>query len=361
MRKKRREHQIPLVKAAFIEPFRIAMERNGISADAYFRKFRLPVSMPADAETLVPEKPFWQLINQVATAEMIPDFGMQIAQSKPWHEIESLRPLLSGQSSLRTVLQKFCDLAGGQSNVSAFRLRLEAGTCWFESQCETLVSHDIQMENYRVTSMIEMIQLAAGKNWKPLVVHLMMDRNRVIPSNRLLDGCRLEFSRSSTAISLPVGLLDARVQLGKARDDLAGPVEEIVDKSEFLTALQTIIDQYVLDKDLSIDLIADLSECSPRTLQRLLKEQGLKYNDMVQNARMRHAVAMLRDSDLSITEIALRLGYNDTAHFTRAFRRWTGMTPSKYRRNAHVTDRDPQAVEKVRDEDRGARETDSNA
>ena len=36
--------------------------------------------------------------------------------------------------------------------ISAFRLRLEAGTCWFESQCETLVSHDIQMENYRVTT-----------------------------------------------------------------------------------------------------------------------------------------------------------------------------------------------------------------
>ena len=360
MRKNRREHQIPLVKAAFLEPFRIAMERNGISAETYFRKFRLPVSMPADTETLVPEKPFWRLINQVATAEMIPDFGMQVAQAKPWHEIGSLRPLLSGQSSLRTVLEKFCELASGQSNVSAFRLRLETETCWFESQCETLVSHDIQMENYRVTSMIEMIQLAAGKNWKPLVVHLMMDRNRVIPSNRLLDGCALEFSRPCTAISLPVGLLDARVQLGKARDNLAGPVEEIVDKSEFLTALRTIIDQYVLDKDLSIDLIADLSECSPRTLQRLLRGQGLKYNDMVQDARMRHAVAMLRDSDLSITEIALRLGYNDTAHFTRAFKRWTGMTPSKYRRNAHTADTDPEAISRVQVENHGASETDSN-
>ena len=350
-----------MVKAAFIEPFRIAMERNGISAEAYFRKFRLPVSMPANAETLVPEKPFWRLINQVATAEMIPDFGMQVAQAKPWHEIESLRPLLSGHSSLRAVLEKFCELASGQSNVSAFRLRLEAGTCWFESQCETLVSHDIQMENYRVTSMIELIQLAAGKNWKPLVVHLMMDRNRVIPGNRLLDGCRLEFSRPSTAISLPVGLLEARVQLGAARDDIAGPVEEIVDKSEFVTALQTIIDQYALDKGLSIDLIADLSECSPRTLQRLLREQGLKYNDMVQNARKRHAVAMLRDSDLSITEIALRLHYNDTAHFTRAFRRWTGMAPSKYRRNAHVDDRHPAADSKVQTEDYETGETDPNA
>jgi len=58
----------------------------------------------------------------------------------------------------------------------------------------------------------------------------------------------------------------------------------------------------------------------------------------VQNARMRHAVTMLRDSDLSITEIAIQLGYSDSAHFTRAFRRWTCVAPSKYRRNADSAD-----------------------
>lgn len=336
MRENRREHQIPLVKAAFIEPFRIAMEHNGISADTYFRKYRLPVATPADVQKLIPEKPFWRLINQVAIAEMIPDFGMQVAQAMPWHEIESLRPLLYGHRTLRTVLRKFCELASGQSNVSAFSLRLESGVCWFESQCDTLISNDIQMENYRVTSMIEMIQLAAGKNWNPLTVHLMMDRNRVIQGNHLLDGCRLEFTQQCTAISLPVGLLDARVSLGKDRDNFVSPLENIIDKSEFLTALQTIIDQYVLDKDLSIEVIADLSECSPRTLQRTLRKQGLKYSDMVQSARMKHAIAGLRESNISITEIALQLGYTDTAHFTRAFKRWTGVTPSHYRKHTQM-------------------------
>ena len=328
-----RDHQIPLVKAAFLEPFRIAMEQNGISADTYFRKYRLPISRPVDAQTLIPEKPFWRLINQVAIAEMIPDFGMQVAQAMRWHEIESLRPLLFGHRSLRAVLRKFCELAGSQSNISAFRLRLESGVCWFESRCDTLIGNDIQMENYRVTSMIELIQLAAGKNWQPLAVHLMMDQNRVIQSNHLLAGCRPEFTRPCTAISLPVGLLDAKVGLDEKRDSFVSPLEEIIDKSQFLTALQTIIDQYVLDKDLSIDVIADLSECSPRTLQRTLREQGLKYKDMVQSARMKHATARLRASNISVTEIALQLCYADTAHFSRAFKRWTGVTPSHYRKH----------------------------
>ena len=171
---------IPLVKAAFVIPFRIAMENNGVSTDTYFKKFRLPLAVLDDPESLIPEKPFWRLINQVAIAEMIPDFGMQVAQAKPWYRIDSLQPLLHNKRSLRALLNTFCDLASSQSNVSDFNIRIEGEVCWFENHGQLLVSNDIQMELYRVTSMIELVQLATGKNWKPVVAHLMMDRNKVV-------------------------------------------------------------------------------------------------------------------------------------------------------------------------------------
>ncbi len=43
---------------------------------------------------------------------------------------------------------------------------------------------------------------------------------------------------------------------------------------------------------------------------------------------------LLRDSDASITEIAVDLGYTDVAHVSRAFRRWTGVSPTRFRRLA---------------------------
>lgn len=326
--------EFPLVKAAFIRPFKMAMESNGISPDAYFRKFRLPASELDDPAVLVPEKPFWQLINQVAIAEMIPDFGMQVAQAMPWYEIDTLKSLLAGRRPLQQVLETFCEAAGSQSNTSGFKLRFTGDICWFENHGQVLISNDIQMESYRVTSMIELVQLAAGKNWSPLGVHLMMDDNRVIYRNRLLKGCAVMFSQPRTAIAMPVGLLNANVSLNP---DMASnglkPIENIHDKSEFLASLTTVIVQYIQEDDLSIELIADLSGCSVRTLQRLLKQHDVSYNELLSKARMNFAMVNLKDSHMPITEIAHKLGYNDAGHFTRAFKRWTGMTPTRYRKS----------------------------
>jgi len=329
---------IPLVKAAFTIPFRIAMENNGVSTDTYFKKFRLPLAVLDDPESLIPEKPFWRLINQVAIAEMIPDFGMQVAQAKPWYSIDSLQPLLHNKRSLRALLNTFCELASSQSNVSDFNIRIEGEVCWFENHGQLLVSNDIQMELYRVTSMIELVQLATGKNWKPVVAHLMMDRNKVVKKNNILDGCELVFSQKQTAIAFPAGLLDATIStvsdkryasrygMNETRD-----VNTIQDKSELVNALREIISHYITEDDLSIEVIADIAGLSTRSLQRIMNKHDLSYNDLLNEARHQYAVTKLNDPTAKITDIACQLGYNDAAHFTRAFKRWTGMTPSKYR------------------------------
>jgi len=332
--------KIPLVKAAFVKPFRIAMARNGVDADQYFKKFHLPLTDHA-VDRLVPEKPFWHLINQVAIAEMIPDFGMQVAQAIPWYKIESLQPLLHNKQSLKALLNTFCDLASSQSNVSDFNIRIDGNVCWFENHGQLLISHDIQMELYRVTSMIELVQLATGKNWKPAVVHLMMDSNKIISKNRILDDCVLMFSQNQTAIVFPAGLLDATV--GTTPDIRSAAIRhtdehrylnENQDKSEFVDTLRGLISLYITEDELSIEVIADLAGLSTRSLQRLMKKHNLSYNELLKDARQQYAEEKLNTHSIKISDIAYQLGYKDAAHFTRAFKRWTGMTPSEYRKSA---------------------------
>lgn len=332
---------IPLVKAAFIIPFRIAMENNGVSADQYFKKFRLPLAEFDDPESLIPEKPFWRLINQVSIAEMIPDFGMQVAQAKPWYKVDSLQPLLHNKRSLRALLNTFCELASSQSNVSDFNICIEGDVCWFENHGQLLIRSDIQMELYRVTSMIELVQLATGKNWNPAVAHLMMDRNKVVKKNNILDGCELVFSQKQTAIAFPAGLLDATISTAPDNStanrydmDETRIVNTIQDKSELVNALREVISHYITEDDLSIEVIADVAGLSTRSLQRTMKKYDLSYNDLLNEARHQYAVTKLNDPATKITDIAYQLGYNDAAHFTRAFKRWTGMAPSVYRKGS---------------------------
>jgi AraC-like DNA-binding protein len=333
---------IPLVKAAFVVPFRIAMEKNGIDADRYFRKFRLPQTGAFDPEALVPEKPFWRLINQVAIAELVPDFGMQVAQAVPWYEIDTLKMYLQDRHTLKALLNTFCDLSSGQSNTSGFSIRIDGTTCWFENVGEVLVNHDIQMELYRVTSMIELVQLATGRNWKPAVVSLMMDRNQVVRKNRILDDCVLMFCQPKTAIAFPAGLLDATITSSpkKAPSTATRTIEiqrlnDIDDKNELSSALREIITLYLTEDDLSVEVIAEIAGLSTRSLQRMMKKHGLSYNDLLNEARQNYALEKLTTPSIRISDIAYQLGYRDAAHFTRAFKRWTGMTPSRYRNSNH--------------------------
>lgn len=70
---------------------------------------------------------------------------------------------------------------------------------------------------------------------------------------------------------------------------------------------------------------------SPRTLKRHLALQGTSFSELLEEVRREKALLLLRNRSLAVAQVADRLGYTDVANFTRAFRRWTGMTPSAFR------------------------------
>ena len=68
-----------------------------------------------------------------------------------------------------------------------------------------------------------------------------------------------------------------------------------------------------------------------RSLQRLMSRSGTSYTALRAEHHRDAAMELLGAGGLSVTETAARLGYADVAHFTRAFRRWTGTAPSRWR------------------------------
>lgn len=73
---------------------------------------------------------------------------------------------------------------------------------------------------------------------------------------------------------------------------------------------------------------------SVRTLHRLLRREGTSFREITNETLMLRAKRMLEQDAMSVSQIALELGYSDSANFTRAFRNQTGATPSEYRKSA---------------------------
>jgi len=328
-----KSNNIDMVKAAFHMQFKTAMENCGLSANDYFKKVNLPAET-IDPESLLPLKPFFHLINIVSINENIPDFGSLVAQTTPWHEVLSLGPLIENSKNLKQLLETFCEVASSQSSLVKFSLIDEDSHYCFSYSDVPIYKGDIQMELYRITSMIQLIHLATGDEWRPESIRLIMPQNKAVDASLLLTKSKIAFSQKDSAISIQNDFLQLPVKLKSTRKTDTDNNNRADQNADFASSIRNIINTYSQTKIISIEETAGIADMSVRTLQRRLTDNGLKFNELLSQAKYEHAKEMLRDSQTPITEIAESLGYSDAAHFTRAFHRWSGVSPTAFRKKA---------------------------
>jgi|SRR5690554_358011 len=84
--------------------------------------------------------------------------------------------------------------------------------------------------------------------------------------------------------------------------------------------------------DLSIDKIADDINLSKRTLQRRLQQQEANFAQLRDSLRFHYAIKYLIDEHMSVDTVSKSLDFSDRTSFTNAFKRWTGLSPSVFRK-----------------------------
>lgn len=87
----------------------------------------------------------------------------------------------------------------------------------------------------------------------------------------------------------------------------------------------------------SLDDVAHALNTSSRNLRRKLEAEGTSFRVLVEEARQQLATQLLSMTSMKLDEIALHLGYADTASFARAFRRWQGVAPGQFRLQGKYT------------------------
>lgn len=76
---------------------------------------------------------------------------------------------------------------------------------------------------------------------------------------------------------------------------------------------------------------------SGRTLKRRLQDKGLSFQQLLDDCRAQDSKRLLARPQLSVEQVAEAVGYRDPANFTRAFRKWTGLSPRAWRQQSNAT------------------------
>ncbi len=146
----------------------------------------------------------------------------------------------------------------------------------------------------------------------------------------------VHFDQPHLRLVFPVSILDIPMIM-------ADPMSARLAREQCKRSLTTLIGhdkisemvrELVYDEALGFSSMEDVAEklhMSERTLQRQLTQEGTSFRTIVDEMRLQKAGGLLKRKELSLEAIAEMLGYTDVTNFTRAFKRWTGLTPSKYR------------------------------
>lgn len=131
-------------------------------------------------------------------------------------------------------------------------------------------------------------------------------------------------------------------QRDKLRDRLAQtsradhqPDEVIISDvkdQRFREQLDAWMQNHISDTDLNIETFAASMGYGRTTFfKKLKKVTGMTPNDYIRNARMNMAAELLKDEHLTAAEVAFKVGFNDQFYFSKTFKQWFGMSPTKYR------------------------------
>jgi AraC-like DNA-binding protein len=189
--------------------------------------------------------------------------------------------------------------------------------------------------------LINVMRRYLGPNWSPLRVEVEHDRPACWRRLEESVGAPMVFGADTNAIVFSAALLWRRaLHPIPAKNVLTWrELRHMVKRRPprtFVEATREIVRIRLLDATADLDGAARLLGVASRTLQRQLALENLTYRDLVQRLRMERALDLLQESSEPVTSIAFSLGYTDVASFTRAFRLWTGMAPSHYRRGAQA-------------------------
>lgn len=190
-----------------------------------------------------------------------------------------------------------------------------------------------------MANTVRMARTLAQKPLDPLRVELTRRAPGCAARYQELYRCEVVFEAPANRLWFAAVLLDERLpaanaQLARMNDQIATEYLARFDKSQMALRVR---DQLIKrlpsgeppQRDIAVKLCLSL-----RQLQRRLQEEGTSFSLVLEETRRELAQQYLRQSGLSLGEITYLLGFRDQSNFTRAFKRWSGVTPGDFRAQA---------------------------
>ena len=275
---------------------------------------------------------FWNI------ADLISDPNFALQAGNYWHpsQLGVLGYAWLTSSSLRTGfnrLIRFTDMLNNE-----LRIELEesddgvAVSQWFVEKAK--------VPRFRIDSamsvLMAMIRSNTDYDFQPESVTFTYAEPEDSSAYHHIFKCPIHFGMKHNAIIISAAEADkprecSNTQLALLNDQLLIEYMAKLDKNNIVERVKLAVINELGSGHFSDITISESLHMSQRTLQRRLEDNGTTFKILVNEIRQELADKYLNDSSLSLTEISFMLGFSEMSAFSRAFKRWSGRSPSDYR------------------------------
>ncbi len=327
---------IPLIRASILTGFVAFLEEINAPVERLLATTKLPTSVLQAPEALLPLKQVCEFYEQSAQVAGCESLGLLAGQKVQIEDLGAFGRLLCHSPTLHDAIQSAIHMIATFNSGDRIWLKEQGDQVWL---CRKFVNQigvgRQQADQYSAMIMIQLIQLASGYEWNPTEIHLEISKFQGLNQIAALSNTKILFEQQSTAVSFPRSLLSLSLKnSGEYQDAQRHADYQLLLSSApaatFPGSVRQIVASLLREGYPDVQLVAEMIGMSVRSLQRQLNEADLTYSRLIEQVRFDQSVRLLSDPTIKLADVAAELGYTDAANFTRAFRRWTGVSPRRY-------------------------------
>jgi len=312
-------------------------EDYGVDPAPLYLQAGVPLAPPESPQTRYPVadlRTLWQLaVDETGD----PAIGLKTGRhAKPSH-FYAFGYSWMASSTLLGAMQRLTRYTSLMSTASVETTLREVDDCFVLSSIFPEVSKAPPKEGIDcgMTALLALCDIVAEKKIRPVRIELSCaatvhpDAYREAlgaPIQFGADVGRFYFDKKTLLEHLPLAAPD----VAHATDRIAEQYIETLDPHKVASQVRRLLIALLPSGKADQELVSSRMNRSMSTLQRQLQAEGLSYRDVLESTRRSLAEDYLRDRKHSLAQIAYLLGFSDQSNFSRAFKRWTFMSPRQY-------------------------------
>jgi len=317
------------------------MRERGVRTDTALKEAGLVRSQLRDPERRIPFAKHVRFLEIAADHLNDPFWGLHLGASIHPKQVGLLGYVGLSSDTLGDALKNLTRYLSVLSEGAEAELVIESGTVAIVIR---ILDPDVldcrQIDDFGMSTLLTTCRALTGTEFNPERVDFRTPKPSSLAEHERIFNSEVRFQQprsglvfNNRAIHLPIATADSGLLrvLERYCRDILGRRPAV---PTLVYQVRELIAGLLNTGDPTIDTVAAELNMSSRTLERRLNSQGLSYRRILDDLRRQLAERYLEDERLGLAQITYLLGYSEPTAFNRAFRRWTGITPTQFRKAA---------------------------